>query len=107
MIKGALWIGLIFSLLGLVTVSSVRADPWDKKTVLTFSQPVEILGRVLPAGTYVFKLADSMSDRHVVQIFNADGSEIITTLIAISDYRLKSTDRRVITFEETRLSRWG
>ena len=32
--------------------STVQADEWNKKTVLTFSQPVEIPGHVLPAGTY-------------------------------------------------------
>ncbi|HZR26291.1 MAG TPA: hypothetical protein VFA59_22030 [Vicinamibacterales bacterium] len=94
------WLGLMVSLIGFVAVSSARADEWDKKTVLTFSQPVEIPGRVLPAGTYMFKLADSMSDRHIVQIFNADGSQIIATIMTIPDYRLKSTDETVIRFAE-------
>jgi len=94
------WIGLMVSLIGFVAVSSARADEWDKKTVLTFSQPVEIPGRVLPAGTYMFKLADSMSDRHIVQIFTPDGSQIIATIMTIPDYRLKPTDETVIRFGE-------
>ena len=32
------------------------ADESNKKTVMTFSAPVEIPGKALPAGTYVFKL---------------------------------------------------
>jgi hypothetical protein len=100
MMKQAIWIGLTLSLVGLVSVSAVRADEWDKKTVLTFSQPVEVPGHVLPAGTYTFKLADSMSDRHLVQIFNADGSQIIATVMAIPNYRLTATDRTVIRFRE-------
>jgi hypothetical protein len=100
MTKRTIWIGLTLSLLGLVAVSSARADEWDKKTVLTFSQPVEIPGRVLPAGTYTFKLADTMGNRHIVQIFNADGSQIIATVMAIPDYRLTSTDKTVIKFDE-------
>jgi hypothetical protein len=100
MIKNAIWIGLTLSLLGIVSVSAVRADDWDKKTVLTFSQPVEIPGQVLPAGTYTFKLADSMTDRHIVQIFNADGSQILATVMAIPDYRLTATDKTVIRFRE-------
>jgi hypothetical protein len=99
MIKKTVWIGLMLSLLGFLS-AAVEADEWDKKTVLTFSQPVEIPGRVLPAGTYTFKLADSMSDRHIVQIFTADGTKIIATLMAISDYRLTPTDKTVITFDE-------
>ena len=99
-IKKAILMGLTVSVVGLVSVSSARADEWDKKTVLTFSQPVEIPGHVLPAGTYTFKLADSMSDRHIVQVFNADGSKIIATVMTIPDYRLTSTAKTVIKFDE-------
>jgi hypothetical protein len=49
-----------------------RADDWNKKTTLTFSQPVELPGIVLPAGTYVFKLVDLPGARNVVQVFNAE-----------------------------------
>ncbi len=98
--KKAILTGLALSLLGFVAAPNARADEWNKKTVLTFSQPVEIPGHVLPAGTYTFKLADSMSDRHIVQIFNADGSQIIATIIAIPDYRLDVTGETVIKFSE-------
>jgi len=98
--KKTILIGLTLSLLGFVAAPNARADEWNKKTILTFSQPVEIPGHVLPAGTYTFKLADSMSDRHIVQVFNADGSQIIATIIAIPDYRLKVTGETVIKFTE-------
>lgn len=52
------------------------ADEWDQKTTVTFSQPVEIPGQVLPAGTYVFKLADSMSDRNIVQVYNSEENHL-------------------------------
>jgi hypothetical protein len=68
--------------------------------VLTFSQPIEIPGQILPAGTYTFVLLDSPSDRHIVQIFNADGSQIITTVLAINNYRLKPTGDTVVKFAE-------
>jgi hypothetical protein len=97
--KNAIWIGLTLSLVGLVSASSARADDLDKKTVLTFSEPVEIPGVVLPAGTYTFKLANAF-DRHIVQIFNADGSQIIATVMTIPDYRLTATDETVIKFSE-------
>src|SRR5205814_9043576 len=100
MVKKAIWIGLTLSLLGFVSSSDVRADEPDKKTVLTFRQPVEIPGHVLPAGTYAFRVADSMSDRHIVQIFNADESQIIATVMAVPDTRLTSTDKTVIKFGE-------
>jgi hypothetical protein len=62
---------------------SVKADDWNKKTVVTFSQPIEIpAGVVLPAGAYIFKL-DSSSNRHIVQIFNQDQTDIYATILAI------------------------
>ena len=83
-----------------------RGDDWNRKTVITFSGPVEIPGvhlagwGVLPAGTYVFKILDSMSDRHVVQILNKEETTVYATILAIPNYRLKATDRTVITFSE-------
>ncbi|MCU1340646.1 MAG: hypothetical protein JWN92_69 [Candidatus Acidoferrum typicum] len=46
-----------------------EADDLDQKIIFTFSGPVEIPGKVLLAGTYVFKLADTLGDREVVQVF--------------------------------------
>jgi hypothetical protein len=55
---------------------------------------------VLPAGTYVFKILDSQSDRHIVQIFSKDELTVYATILAIPNYRLKATDKTVITFRE-------
>ena len=67
--KSKLYLLACFGLLAAMR-PAVRADEWDQKTVLTFSAPVEIPGQVLPPGTYVFELADSSSDRNIVQVFN-------------------------------------
>jgi len=94
------------ALLGLAFSPSATADESNKKTVITFSGPVEIPGvhlhgyGVLPAGTYVFKILDSQSDRHVVQILSQDGSTVYATILAIPNYRLKATDKTVVTFRE-------
>lgn len=79
---------------------SVKADEWNKRTVFTFNEPVEIPGQVLPAGTYVFKLLDDSSDRAVVQIFNEDETHLITTVMAIPDYRVKPSGDTVIRLAE-------
>jgi hypothetical protein len=84
---------------GLMAVRAT-ADEWDKKTTVTFSAPVEVPGTVLPAGTYVFKLLDSPSDRHIVQIYDADEKKLYATILAVPDYRLKPTDKPVLRFEE-------
>jgi LPXTG-motif cell wall-anchored protein len=91
---------LALTLLGATLATGARADEWNKKTVMTFSQPVEIPGQILPAGTYTFVLLDSPADRHIVQIFNADGSHLIATVLAINDYRLKPTGDTVVKFAE-------
>jgi len=94
-----------FSVTVLCTIFSnaASAQPRNKKTTVTFSGPVEIPGvgaQVLPAGTYVFRLLDSMSDRNIVQIFNKDQSHVYATILAIPNYRLKATDKTVMTFAE-------
>ena len=77
-----------------------KADEWNKETTVTFSEAVQVPGQFLPPGRYVFKLADSQSDRNIVQIYSEDRSQIIATLLAIPAYRLKPTDDTLITFEE-------
>ena len=88
------------TVLGATVLPSARADTWNKKTVITFSQAVEVPGKILPAGTYTFQLLDSLSDRHIVQIFNADGSQIIATILAINNYRLEPKGETVMKFGE-------
>jgi hypothetical protein len=63
----------------------VHADDWNQATRFTFSQPVQIPGRVLPAGTYRFQLADNDS-RHLVQIFREDRT-LVATLYSIPRLR--------------------
>jgi hypothetical protein len=94
------------ALMGVALAPSVKAGDWDRKTVFTFSGPVEIPGvhltgwGVLPAGTYVFKVLDSASDRHIVQILSKDELTVYATILAIPNYRLKATDKSVVTFRE-------
>ena len=94
------------ALMGAIFAPSVNADEWNRKTVITFSGPVEIPGvhlagwGVLPAGTYVFKILDSQSDRHIVQIFSKDELTVYATVLAIPNYRLQATDKTVVTFSE-------
>jgi hypothetical protein len=94
------------ALAGAMFSSTAKADDHDKKTTITFSGPVEIPPvyitgmRILPAGTYVFKLVNSSSNRHIVQIFNKDQTKIYATVLAIPNYRLVAKNKTVITFNE-------
>jgi len=79
----------------------VRADEWNKKTVLTIDQPMQVRDTYLQPGSYVFRLMESPSDRHIVQIYNRDETHIITTLQAIPNYRLEPTGNSRFMFWET------
>jgi hypothetical protein len=88
--------------LAMVLVTSLaKADEWDKKTILTIDQPIQVTDTVLQPGKYVFKLANSNSDRHIVQIFNEDQNHLINTILAIPNYRLQPTGNSRFTFWET------
>lgn len=94
------------ALISVLLPPAAQADDWNRKTVITFSGPVEIPGvhlkgwGVLPAGTYVFKIMDSQANRHIVQIFSQDENTVYATILAIPNYRLRATDKTVITFRE-------
>jgi hypothetical protein len=95
--------GLCGMVLCLLVAPATKADEVNRKTVVKFSGPVEVPGvgaQILPAGTYIFKVLDSPSDRHIVQILSEDGNHVFTTILAIPNFRLKATDKTVITFSE-------
>src|SRR5512140_1830821 len=77
-----------------------RADEWNKKTILTFSGPVQIPGATLPAGSYVFKLADIPGNRHVVQVFDKDERKLYTTMLTVPSDRQEPADKPIILFSE-------
>lgn len=92
------------AVLALVTAGiafRARADVWNKKTVLTISEPIQISDAYLEPGTYVLKLVDSQSDRHIVRIMNADETRVIDTQLAIPNYRLEPTGNTRFQFWET------
>ena len=92
-----------FVVMALAITPKAKADEFNKKTILTFTEPFEVPGvdaQILPAGTYVFKIVDSISDRDIVQISNAEETHVYTTILAITNYRLKATDKTVMTFGE-------
>lgn len=89
-----------FCVLG-VMLPQAKADSWDQRTIFTFSGPVEIPGRVLPAGTYIFKLVDRTGgNRDIVEVSNKREDKVYGIFITIPDYRMKPTGKVVITFEE-------
>lgn len=91
------------SIIGLATFGSTAAlaDEWNKKTIMTINEPIQVPGKVLPPGKYVMRLLDSPSNRHIVQIFDGTEQHLQTTVLAIPNYRLQPTGDTRFTFWET------
>jgi len=91
------------SIMAVAFSPAAKANAEDQKTVLTFNQPIEIPGvgqHILPAGTYVFTLVESNSDRDIVRVWDKDQTHVLATILAIPNYRLKATGKTVMTFRE-------
>jgi hypothetical protein len=99
-VKKNVVIAMALGALGIWSPWRAEADEANKLSYLTFSQPVALPGRVLPAGVYTFRLADVSSDHSIVQVFNQKGTQLIATLTTIADHRLTPTDETVIAFGE-------
>ena len=94
------FIALSLVLVSLVMLPVAHADNWDQASRLTFNQSVQIPGRVLPAGTYWFVLADSAGNRNVIQVFNSDRSTLYATVLAVTAERPHLNEHTTITFAE-------
>lgn len=93
--------------IGFALLPSLQADTWDKKTTLTINEPLEVPDCctpdhtiVLQPGEYVMLLVDSLSDRHIVRIFDKDQKHVMTTILAIPNYRLHPTGKTVFQYWE-------
>jgi len=95
-----LCICLIGGLLLTGAATRANADEWNKKTYVTISQSIEVPGAILPPGRYVFKLLDSPSNRHIVQVLNERENHVYTTNLAIPKERMEPADKTVLTFYE-------
>jgi hypothetical protein len=98
--KTPLIAGLFLALICIAMPGSLMADEYNEATKLTFNEPVEVPSQVLAAGTYWFTLVNTAADRDIVQIWNADKSQVIATTFTVADYRLQPTGKTVINFEE-------
>ena len=76
-----------------------RADESERKTIVTDNHAIQVPGKVLPAGTYVFKLLDS-NDRTLVAIFDADEMHLVTTVLGIPATRTETPDKTILQLEE-------
>jgi hypothetical protein len=96
LIVTALVIALVAGFTGTTTAQTDTRD----RTFLTFSGAVEMPGVTLPAGTYVFKLADTPS-RNVVQVWDREEKKMIGHWLFVQAERPEVSNDTVVMFKET------
>jgi hypothetical protein len=84
-----------------LTSAAVFADVYDKKTILKVNETIEVPGAVLPPGEYVVKLVDSQANRHIVRFLNKEENEVLSTVIAIPNSRMKPSGKTEFEWHET------
>jgi hypothetical protein len=97
--KGYIAIGLVIAF-ALFFELAAHADESDEATFISFSAPVQIPGRVLPAGTYLFELADHGSEPNVVQVFSSDRTVLYGTYLTVATERQDPTGDTTVTLAE-------
>jgi hypothetical protein len=87
-------------MVGVARPSSAQGMPSDKPIYFTFSQPVALPGKTLPAGKYLFKLMNSQVNRTIVQVFNADGTQLQATFFTVAAERMDRPNDPEVRFME-------
>ena len=94
--------GVLALAISFAGASVLAQEPANQITYFTFSAPFELPGgKVLPAGKYVFKIADSPSNRHIVHIMSEDQKTMHATLLAIPAQRMDPAQEPEVRFMET------
>ncbi len=93
--------------LSFALLPNIQADEWNKKTNITVSEAVQLPSCctvdhtvTLQPGEYILALVDSQSDRHIVRVFDKDQQHVITTILAVPNYRLQPTGKTVLQYWE-------
>jgi hypothetical protein len=93
--------------ISVVLAPSIQADDWNKKTNLTVTEAIQLPSCCTPdhtvtlqPGEYVMVLVDSLSDRHIVRVLDKNQEHVITTILAIPNYRLQPTGKTVFQYWE-------
>jgi hypothetical protein len=90
----------LLAVLALLPMSARAQDTnTQKRTFMTFSNTVEMPGVTLPAGTYLFRLADTQS-RNVVQVLSQDEKQVLGQWLFVQAERPQASSDTVVMFKE-------
>ena len=88
------------AMLVVLTAAVAQGQTVDKRTYFTFSGPIEMPGVALPAGKYMFHIADPETGRTVVQVTSADGKRAYGMFFSLSAERLTAAPDAEVRFME-------
>src|ERR1700739_1518806 len=97
--KGYIAVGMIIAFTLLFELVA-HADVSDQASKISFSEPIQIPGQILPAGTYLFRMVGRNFDENLVQVFNADGTVLYATLETVPAERAEPTGFTTVTLAE-------
>jgi hypothetical protein len=101
MLKRLFSASVLVVLVHVTMASGANAFTHDKRTYFTFSQSVALPGVTLPAGTYMFRLADPDTTRRVIQVSDKQGTESYAMLLTVPAHRVDAAKDSEIRFLET------
>jgi LPXTG-motif cell wall-anchored protein len=88
-------------LCGTATLAYAQGDlRSDRATYFTFSKPVALPSGTLPAGKYLFRIADSQTTRSVVQVYTEDGAKLMGMMLTMPAIRNRVSDEPEVRFLE-------
>jgi hypothetical protein len=91
--------GLGIALFTIAFAPFAKADQWDKTTLITTHEPIQIQGQILEPGEHVMRLLNTV-DRRTLEIYGADGNKLVMIVMALPAYRLEPTGDTQFTFSE-------
>ena len=89
--------------LSLFVTKPAMADEINKRTEFQFSESVQIPGKVLAPGKYIFELSNDLSDRNIVQVFSEDSNgnlSLVESVLTIPDYTSNIPNKPIVRFDE-------
>jgi hypothetical protein len=95
-----LYVGALTAVSVCLAPLTTFADDYDKKTIVTLDQPTEVPGTILQPGTYVIKLLNSSSNRHIAEIMNEKMDHLYALTFTVAAEKVERTGKTVLTFYE-------
>lgn len=93
-----------FAVSCVISALAASENQKDQTTKVVFTAPVEIPGRVLPAGSYLFTLVPGDPEHNLVQVWTADREHLLATDLTVPDYTLHPAGSPTLKFDSTKYS---